>query len=496
MLDKKSSYRQIFKATSIFGGVQVITILIGILKTKFVAVWLGVTGVGIMGLLNASLAFMTTLTGLGLALSAIQEISEAAGSGDELRVSRSIKTSQRWFLFTGLLGMLLTLSLAPLLSELSFGNTKYTGAFVLLSVTLLLSAITTGQKVLLQGLRSIKHLAQSTIAAAVIGFFVSMPLFYYYGIDGIVPSLFLTSVLSLVINWFYSRKIKLKRVDISYKSSFEDGFNMVKLGLALTVSVLIGALVKYLIAAYISRRGGTEQVGLFQAGFALITGYVGIVFTAMATDYFPRLAATKEIRECNSLINQQIEMALLVMAPICVALTISLPIVIKVLYTVDFLATIPMLEWVLFAVIIKSISWSIGFIFLAKADYLTAFKVDNISNFFFLTGYIALYFILGLQGIGIAEFGLYCLGLILVYYHAHKKYHFRFNRQTIEVISLCLSIAFAVFILLKFLERSFISYTISVALFFVLSFLSIKNLDNRLGIKSLVYKYAKKYYDK
>ena len=48
--DKTSSYRNIFKATSLFGGVQVYQILIGIIKQKFVAVLLGTSGVGIQGL--------------------------------------------------------------------------------------------------------------------------------------------------------------------------------------------------------------------------------------------------------------------------------------------------------------------------------------------------------------------------------------------------------------------------------------------------------------
>ena len=53
--NERKGYRTAFKATSLFGGVQVVTILIGILKSKLVAVWLGVTGFGIMGLFNSSM---------------------------------------------------------------------------------------------------------------------------------------------------------------------------------------------------------------------------------------------------------------------------------------------------------------------------------------------------------------------------------------------------------------------------------------------------------
>ncbi len=44
MSDQQSSYRQIMKATSIFGGVQVFQIIIQIIRSKFVALYLGPMG--------------------------------------------------------------------------------------------------------------------------------------------------------------------------------------------------------------------------------------------------------------------------------------------------------------------------------------------------------------------------------------------------------------------------------------------------------------------
>ena len=46
--EKKNIYRTIVKATGLFGGTQVFTILSSIIKTKLVALWLGAEGVGII----------------------------------------------------------------------------------------------------------------------------------------------------------------------------------------------------------------------------------------------------------------------------------------------------------------------------------------------------------------------------------------------------------------------------------------------------------------
>ncbi len=102
----RSSYRQIFKATSLFGGVQVFQILAGIVRTKFVAVLLGTTGVGIMGLLNSPLQLILAVTGLGITFSAVRDISEAYGNNDTKKIDQTVTTLRRWSWFAGIFGVI------------------------------------------------------------------------------------------------------------------------------------------------------------------------------------------------------------------------------------------------------------------------------------------------------------------------------------------------------------------------------------------------------
>ena len=51
---QQSSYRQIMKATSLFGGVQIFQIIISVIRSKFVAILLGPSGMGIVGLLAST----------------------------------------------------------------------------------------------------------------------------------------------------------------------------------------------------------------------------------------------------------------------------------------------------------------------------------------------------------------------------------------------------------------------------------------------------------
>lgn len=90
MQDNKSSYRSIFKATSLFGGVQVYQILIQIIKSKFVAVLLGPAGVGIMGLYQSGLQLIQQISSMGLASSAVRDVSEANGTNDIQRIAKPL----------------------------------------------------------------------------------------------------------------------------------------------------------------------------------------------------------------------------------------------------------------------------------------------------------------------------------------------------------------------------------------------------------------------
>ncbi len=76
MSDKSNSYKSIFKATSIFGGVQIFNIIIAIIRSKAVAVLLGPTGVGLSGLFQNATGLIGYIASFGLSNSGTKAIAE------------------------------------------------------------------------------------------------------------------------------------------------------------------------------------------------------------------------------------------------------------------------------------------------------------------------------------------------------------------------------------------------------------------------------------
>lgn len=482
----QSSYRQIFKATSIFGGVQVIGIIISVIRSKFVAVLLGPTGMGIAGLLTSTTGFIAAVTNFGLRISAVKDISAASESGDENQISKVTISLRRLVWLTGILGLLLTTVLSPLLSEITFGNKDYVFAFVFISVVLLFDQLSAGQMVVLQGLRKVGYLARASVYGLALGLVFTVPIYYFFGIDGIVPVIIITSFTSMLLSWHFSKKVRIKAINISYKETFSIGKGMFRMGFMLSLNGMIVLLGAYFVKIYISNVGGVEKVGLFNAGFAILNTYVGMVFTAMGTDYLPRLSAiANDNKKSRDLINQQAEIAILILAPILIIFLVFINWVIILLYSEKFIAINDMVHWAIPGIMFKAASWSIAFIFIAKGDARLFFWTELFANIYTVLLNVLGFKLGGLEGLGISYSALFLIYLVQVYLITKKKYHFSFYKSFYRIALLQFFLVILCFIVMRQFSSPW-CYLIGVVIIIISAYVSFNELEKRIGIKQII----------
>lgn len=489
---QQSSYRSIFKATSLFGGVQVYNILIGVIKAKFIAILLGPAGMGIQGLLSSGIELIKSLTSFGLATSAVRDVSQANGSGDMLKVGRTVAILRRLVWITGLLGLTATAVFSPVLSKSSFGNYDYTIPFIALSVILLLNQLSAGQSVVLQGMRRLKYLAKSSAIGATMGLLVSVPLYYLLGVRGIVPTLILNAVTTLILSWYFSRKITIPKVDVTTKEALHEGLSMIKMGIAMSVSGILGTAFAFLIRSFIRSQGGVADVGLYTAGFTLMNTYVGMVFTAMSTDYYPRLSAVnKDNDRCREIINQQAEVAILIIGPLVVSCTLLMPYIVQILYSKEFLLATDFILWAVLGLMFKAVSWSISIVFLAKAESKLYILNETITNIYSFLLKVFCYKMWGLIGLGIA----FSVGLLIyfiqVYIITRRKYEFRLTSDFIKVFVIQMILALIGYTIIKVWHSPFSNAVVGVMLV-LCCWHSLKELNKRMDIVSLIKSSRKK----
>ena len=199
MEEKDDRYSNILKYTGIFGGVQGINILVGVVRTKLVTWLLGPEGYGLVALFNSTTKLVGESTNLGLAMSAVHEISDAYAKDDSQRLESAVKLIRSWSILTALFGMLVCVLASPLLNSYTFSWGDHTLHFVLLSPVIGLTAITSGEMAVLKGTRQLRHLAAISIYGMVGTLIVSVPLYWFWREAAIVPSLVAMALVQMLI---------------------------------------------------------------------------------------------------------------------------------------------------------------------------------------------------------------------------------------------------------------------------------------------------------
>ena len=412
--------------------------LISVVRTKFVAILLGPSGVGLMGMYAQITGLAGSVCGMGLGASGTRQV--AKSFGDDEQVARTVKTLRRTVWLTGGLGMLGLLLFCIPISVLSFGNRFYALPIAVLSVTLIIGEIAMGQGCILQGTRRISAIAKINVIGAINSTLISIPCFYLWGMQGIVISLILSSIATLITSWWYARRVPLKEIKLSWHDSRDEARSMLTLGAAFMGTSFIYALLNYLIRVILLRHFDLNAVGIFQAAINLSTVFAAFVLDAMATDYFPRLSAVADDNiKMHKMVNEQTEISILLTLPGVATMMVFVPLIIRILYAESFTAAVPILRWCTIGVLIRVISWPLGVVLRAKGEGVLIFITELLQATIHL---VAIYFciwIFGLNGTGIAFIVVTSFYMVLILFVVRRLNGVVWNRNILRLVFLSIA---------------------------------------------------------
>lgn len=456
----ENSYRSIIKSTSLFGGVQMFQVLINLMRGKFVAMLLGPAGMGISALFASSAATVQRFASLGLNLAIVKETATKRDNPEAAAVILSV--AHRLIIATAFIGALICIIFSKLLSRLTFGDDSMTFQFILLGGVVALSVAFSGKLSILQGLQEVKNISKASLVGATTGLVAGVPLYYFFGDNGIVPAML---VLAAAMYIFYSvslaKSVKLPDVKFLWNSHKHIVSTLIVSGLILMANELIVSLVQYLINIFIQSADSTDAVGLYQAANSVTNQYAGMVFTAMAMDYFPRLSkAARDNREMRDAVNRQTVIVALMIAPAASLLILTAPGLIRLLLTSEFLPITPLMRWMGFGILIRALTFPMGYIAFAKGNRRLFFWFEGVLCNMLTLGITCLFFhFFGLIGLGYALVvdNLCCLGL---YYIVNRNlYAYRINKEAASNIAIAIATGGGVFCA-SFIETDIISYSL------------------------------------
>lgn len=477
MKKDNTSYNQIIKTTTIFGGSQVLVVLIGLVRTKIIAILLGPVGIGLISIYQSVVDMIRSGCMLGMDTAGVKEVAEATVSEDKNTFYKTIARFNKWFSVSALTALIICIVFCYPISLWAFDDGKYAIYIALLSVSISMLILATGKSAILQGMRKIPEMAKIAVLGGFIGLVATIPIYYFWRLDGIIPALLINAIIGLLCAEYYYRKQGIKKVAISNREAFNSGLNTLRLGIYIVVSGFIATLSMFAIRAFISRNIDVDAAGLFQASWVITNVYFGIVLRAMGSDFFPRLSAiSQEGDKVKKLVNEQSYIVLALASPVIVVLLLFSEPVLSLLYSSQFVNADTVLKWQLLGTFFKIVSWPISFILLAKNKGFI-FLMTEIA--FYGTYLLAVYFLYpqyGLESTGIGYFAAYAVYLPAIFFACRNISGFGWVKDVWAMILVNLFLVAASFYIVYFHKGSMLWGMAILATSFLYAYFRLKKV--------------------
>lgn len=450
-MEKKTdtnSYRSMLKGTSMMGGVQIFKILISLVRSKFVAIFLGPDGMGISSLFTTASNMITQVSGLGTELAVTKEVSQTKEDIAALHTTAAVAGAFRHF--AAWCALIFCIVASPWLSLFTFGDYSYWWQFMLLGIAVMALVESAGYSAILQGLRRIKSISIASIAGAALGLVLGVPLYYFFGTKGIVPAMIVMTATTMFWLRHETKKAMLRpSVKFNLREHRPEMKRLLIMGVVLISAPLISSFCQYLLNIIIRTWGSLGEVGLYSAANSITNQYAGLVFSAMAVDYFPRLAAVAaDNTHVTELANRQTELVAFVMAPIVILVVIFTPFVIDILLTPNFAPAIPLIRWMSVGVLLKAASFPLGYIAFAKDNRRLFFWMESVGcNLLFIVMSALGFHFFGIMGLGYSMVAEYSIVLTLYYLINRFAYGFRYNFKALQAVAVALCLGGAALLL-------------------------------------------------
>lgn len=428
----KGSYNHILKYTGIFGGIQGFNILFALVRNKFVALILGPDGMGLVSLFNSTVKLISDSTNFGIPISAVKNISEALSKNDVREVEKYVSIVRSWSVIVALLGMLVCMLAGPLLNNVAFSWGDHTLHFILLSPVVGMAAVSGGETAILKGTQQLRGLAAISTFNIILALVTTIPIYYVWGERGIIPSLIIVAVIQMLLTIRYSVRRYPFRFDFS-KAALGEGGSMIKLGVAFVLAGIMGSGIDFAIRSLLNNFGDLDTVGLYNAGYVITFSYSGMIFSAMESDYFPRLSAiTSDTAARNIAINNQIEVLVLLISPMIVAFIVFMPVIVPLLLSSKFVPSIGMMQVMVLSLYGRTLVMPMQYLPLSRGDSRSYLILEAIYDVLLFVATALLYMNFGLVGAGAAITLVVLVDVVVTVLYLRIKYSYVFSRHVLK----------------------------------------------------------------
>lgn len=394
--------------TSALNGIAVLikTATMFILN-KILAVYVGPSGYAVIGQFQNFIQIITAFAGSSVNTAVVKYTAEYYE--DEQKQKSIWKTAGSLVLLLSIITSVLIILFQKRLSLYIFQSYEYQSVFVWFAVFLIFFNFNTLFLAILNGKKEIPRFVIANISGSLFSLLVTGLLAIKFGLYGALIALSIYQSITFFVTFFLCYSSDWFKVeDLFGKIDLDVLKKMSKFALMAITSVFFGNIAQIILRNIIISEYDITYAGYWDGMTRLSGGYLMFASTILGVYYLPRLSELKKYED----IVKEIKNGYKVILPLAALLSLSVylfqDIIIKILFTEQFLPMKELMLWQLIGDVIKIGSWIISFMMLSKAMT----KIFIITEAFFALSIIPLsllfinYF--GFKGIAIA-FALNCL---------------------------------------------------------------------------------------
>jgi O-antigen/teichoic acid export membrane protein len=444
----QGSHGQILRSSSIIGASSLGGIVLGLVRTKVAAVLLGPGGVGLIGIYTNLITTASGIAALGFGTAGVRSIADADANHDGGALAAAWRALSLGTIALACAGSAIFWLAGGAIAKAALGDASYGHDVSWLAIGVLLTVLAGAQTAKLNGFRRIGEIAYVNVLSAICATILSVAAVLAFGRRGLLAFVLALPVSTFLIGYAYARRVRIHGGDsrsLTFAQLASQWIALGRVGVGVMVAAITSTGGALVVRAIIERKLGAASLGQFQAAWAISMTYVGYVLTAMATDYFPRLAAAAHDKEAaNRLINEQLEVALLGAGPIIVGMLALAPWVVTILYSHKFGAAVAILHWQVLGDVFKVASFPIAYLMLAMSSSGLYIAVEVI----FMGAVVGVTWFglpsVGLQITGVAVLVAYIVYFLCAYLVARRLTSFQLTKNVARLLLLLIVAAASV----------------------------------------------------
>ncbi len=366
------------------------TFVLGFISNKVVAVFLGPSGMAILGNFRNLGAMLKSVATLGISTSLVKLVAE--NKENKKALSELYATFLSVFFIISSLLAIGVFCFAEAIGQLLFNSNQWTTPIQIVGLSLPLVLLNTFWLAIYNGLEQFKTIVLVQLVSSVLVFLVTISLIYFHTISGAVWAIALSELLMVLATFVFVIKDKrLFQFHFRFLIKKEYVKAIQKFSAMALLTAIIAPLTLLLIRNAITANYSLAEAGFWEATTKLSSFYMLFFTSGLSLYYMPKLASLST----EGAFKQEVKVYFSSFVPLFLVMLLVLFFakewILKWVFTPEFLKLQSVLIWQFLGDFFKILTLAFGYQILVKARLKVYFFLEITFNLSYLL--LSLYWI-------------------------------------------------------------------------------------------------------